>query len=166
MKKDLAREVSHVPQSIQPSMSRWFEFDTEVPDQDANLDALNRVHWEIRAKIEAMDSAQQVPLEIGTETSVYGEQKHIAYKAHFESTSDRPSLLFNGEADRLAANLPPQKVCSAGDCNEALKNGEPCIRFPAMADGPKPPTEPAIYEACGAAIPAASESPAPPSRPA
>src|SRR5580704_5306208 len=159
MKKNLAGEISHVPHSIQSSMYRWFEFETEVPGQDANLDSLNRVHWEIRAKIEAMDSAQHVPLDIETDAPVYGEQKHSADKGHSEPTSDHPSLPFNGEVDGLAANLPPENVCPDG--NEALENGESCTRFPATAGGPRPPNEPAIYQACGAAMPVASDSPAP-----
>jgi hypothetical protein len=117
MKKALPPELSTVPHAIQQIKSHWFEFETEVPSQDENLDSLNRINQELLAKVEAMDSPQRVVRDIDT---VYGEQGHSRYNGHFESTGYHQLLLFNGEGDCLAAKLRPDNVPSAEDWEEAL----------------------------------------------
>jgi hypothetical protein len=109
-----------VRHAIQQSTSHWFEFETEVPSQGENLDSLNRIHRELLAKVEAMDSPQRVVPDMDTEIPVCGEQEHSACNGHFEPTCYHPLSQFDGEGDRLAANLPPEKVPSAEDCDEAL----------------------------------------------
>jgi hypothetical protein len=102
-----------------PSRLHWFE--TEVLNQEQNLEGLSRINRELLANAEAMDSAQRVVLDMdSTEIPVYGEQEFSAYNGHFESTCYHPLLLFNGEGDCLGAKLRPGNVHSAEDWDEVL----------------------------------------------
>ena len=189
MKKALPVELSTVPHAIQQTTSHWFEFETEVPSQDENLDSLNRIKRELLAKVEAMDSPKRVVRDIDT---VYGEQEHSAYDGHFESTGYHQLLLFNGEGDCLAANLRPENVPNAEDWEEALLSEverqnerskevvfradatftKPEIyevledrgavqRFPSDSRSvPEPPNEHASDQTCGADMAVAGELPA------
>ena len=87
-------------------------------DNLAGLAALNRG---LVARAEAIDSSRRVVLDLdSTEVAVYGPQEQSAYNGHFESTCYHPLLLFNREADCLAAKLRPGNVHSADGWEELL----------------------------------------------
>jgi len=96
--------------------SRLQTFETEMLAEEENFAGLARMNRELSGKVEALDSAERVVLDMdSTEIPVYGEQENSAYSGHFESTCDHPLLLFNREGDWLAAKLRPGNVHSAGD---------------------------------------------------
>jgi hypothetical protein len=101
--------------------------------------------------VEAIDSPRRVVLDMdSTEIPVYGQQEQSACNGHLESTSYHPLLLFDRDADRLAAKLRPGNVHSADECEELLlpenqrhqKRGKELV-FRADAASAKPD----IYEA-------------------
>ena len=101
--------------------SRVHSFETELLTQDENLAGLAAINRELLARVEAMESAQRVVLDIdSTEIPVYGQQEQSAYNGHFETTCYHPLLLFNREGDCLAARLRPGNVHSAEDWDEVL----------------------------------------------
>jgi len=101
--------------------SRLQSFETELLTQEGNLAGLAAISRELIAKVESIDSAQRVVLDLdSTEIPVYGQQEQSAYNGHFESTCYHPLLLFNGEGDCLAAKLRPGNVHSAEDWEQVL----------------------------------------------
>ena len=101
--------------------SRLQTFETEMLAEDENFVGLARINRELIGKVEALDSAQRVVLDMdSTEIPVYGDQENSAYNGHFESTCYHPLLLFNREGDCLAAKLRPGNVHSAEDWEELL----------------------------------------------
>jgi hypothetical protein len=101
--------------------SRLQTFETEMLAEEENFAGLARINREVIGKVEALDSAQRVVLDMdSTEIPVYGEQENSAYNGHFESTCYHPLLLFNREGDCLAAKLRPGNVHSADDWEELL----------------------------------------------
>ena len=101
--------------------SRVHSFETELLTQDENLAGLAAINRELLARVEAMESAQRVVLDIdSTEIPVYGQQEQSAYNGHFETTCYHPLLLFNREGDCLAARLRPRNVHSAEDWDKVL----------------------------------------------
>ncbi|MBM4123143.1 MAG: IS1380 family transposase [Nitrospira sp.] len=101
--------------------SRLQTFETEMLAEEENFAGLARINRELIAKVEALDAAQRVVLDMdSTEIPVYGEQENSAYNGHFESTCYHPLLLFNREGDCLAAKLRPGNVHSAEDWEEVL----------------------------------------------
>jgi len=101
--------------------SRWQTFETEMLAEEENFAALARINRELIGKVEGLDSAQRVVLDMdSTEIPVYGERENSAYSGHFESTCYHPLLLVNREGDRLAAKLRPNNVHSADDWEELL----------------------------------------------
>ena len=67
--------------------SRVPSFETELLTQDENLAGLAAINRELLARVEAMESAQRVVLDIdSTEIPVYGQQEQSAYNGHFETT--------------------------------------------------------------------------------
>jgi hypothetical protein len=101
--------------------SRLQTFETEMLAEEENFDGLARINRELIGKVEALDSAPRVVLDMdSTEIPVYGEQENSAYNGHFESTCYHPLLLFNREGDCLAAKLRPGNVHSAEDWEELL----------------------------------------------
>jgi hypothetical protein len=104
--------------------SRLQTFETEMLADEENFAGLARINRELIGKVETLDSAQRVVLDMdSTEISVYGEQEDSAYNGHFESTCYHPLLLFNREGDCLAAKLRPGNVHSAEDWEELLLPG-------------------------------------------
>lgn len=88
--------------------SRLQTFETEMLAEEDNFAGLSRINRELIRRVEALDSAQRVVLDMdSTEIPVYGEQENSAYNGHFESTCYHPVLLFNREGDCLAAKLRP-----------------------------------------------------------
>ena len=101
--------------------SRLQTFETEMLAEEENFAGLARINRALIGKVEALDSAQRVVLDMdSTEIPVYGEQENSAYNGHFESTCYHPLLLFNREGDCLAAKLRPGNVHSAEDWEELL----------------------------------------------
>ena len=101
--------------------SRMQTFETEMLAEEENFAGLARINRALIGKVEALDSAQRVVLDMdSTEIPVYGEQENSAYNGHFESTCYHPLLLFNREGDCLAAKLRPGNVHSAEDWEELL----------------------------------------------
>src|SRR5215469_301076 len=101
--------------------SRLQTFETEMLAEEENFAGLARINRALIGKVEALDSAQRVVLDMdSTEIPVYGEQENSAYNGHFESTCYHPLLLFNREGDSLAAKLRPGNVHSAEDWEELL----------------------------------------------
>ena len=101
--------------------SRLQTFETEMLAEEENFAGLARINRALIGKVEALDSAQPVVLDMdSTEIPVYGEQENSAYNGHFESTCYHPLLLFNREGDCLAAKLRPGNVHSAEDWEELL----------------------------------------------
>src|ERR1017187_9106900 len=101
--------------------SRLQTFETETLAEEENFAGLARINRELVGKVEALDSAQRVVLDMdSTEIPVYGEQENSAYNGHFESTRYHPLLLFNREGDCLAAKLRSGNVHSAEDGEELL----------------------------------------------
>src|SRR3974377_1265095 len=101
--------------------SRLQSFETELLTQEKNLAGLAAINRELVAKVETIDSAQRVVLDMdSTEIPVYGQQENSAYNGHFESTCYHPLLLFDREGDCLAAKLRPGNVHSADDWEELL----------------------------------------------
>jgi len=101
--------------------SRLQTFETEMLAEEENFAGLARINRALIGKVEALDSAQRVVLDMdSTEIPVYGEQENSAYNGHFESTCYHPLLLFNREGDCLAAKLRPGNVHSAEDWGELL----------------------------------------------
>ena len=101
--------------------SRMQTFETEMLAEEENFAGLARINRALIGKVEALDSAQPVVLDMdSTEIPVYGEQENSAYNGHFESTCYHPLLLFNREGDCLAAKLRPGNVHSAEDWEELL----------------------------------------------
>ena len=101
--------------------SRVHSFETELLTQDANLAGLAAINRELVARVEAMDAARRVVLDIdSTEIPVTGRQEQSAYNGYFESTCYHPLLLFNREGDCLAARLRPGNVHSAEDWDQVL----------------------------------------------
>ena len=101
--------------------SRLQTFETEMLAEEENFAGLARINRELIGKVEALDSAQRVVLDMdSTEVPVYGEQENSSYNGHFESTCYHPLLLFNREGDCLAAKLRPGNVHSADDWEELL----------------------------------------------
>ena len=101
--------------------SRLQTFETEMLAEEENFVGLARINRELIGKVEALDSAQRMVLDMdSTEIPVYGEQENSAYNGHFESTCYHPLLLFNREGDCLAAKLRPGNVHSAEDWEELL----------------------------------------------
>lgn len=67
--------------------SRLQTFETEMLAEEENFAGLARINCELIGKIEALDSAQPVVLDMdSTEIPVYGEQENSAYNGRFEST--------------------------------------------------------------------------------
>jgi hypothetical protein len=84
--------------------SRLQSFETDLLTQQKNLTGLASINRELLAKVETIDSAQRVVLDMdSTEIPVYGQQEQSSYNGHFRSTCYHPLLLFNGEGDCLAA---------------------------------------------------------------
>jgi hypothetical protein len=101
--------------------SRLQTFETEMLAEEENFAGLARINRDLIGKVEALDSAQRVVLDMdSTEIPVYGQQENSAYNGHFESTCYHPLLLFNREGDCLAAKLRPGNVHSAEDWEELL----------------------------------------------
>jgi len=101
--------------------SRLQTFETEMLAEEENFAGLARINRELIGRVEALDSAQRIVLDMdSTDISVYGEQENSAYNGHFESTCYHPLLLFNREGDCLAAKLRPGNVHSAKDWEELL----------------------------------------------
>ena len=101
--------------------SRLQTFETEMLAEEENFAGLARINRALIGKVEALDSAQRVVLDMdSTEIPVYGEQENSAYNGHFESTCYHPLLLFNREGDCLAAKLRPGNVHRAEDWEELL----------------------------------------------
>ena len=101
--------------------SRLQTFETEMLAEEENFAGLARINRALIGKVEALDSAQRVVLDMDSpEIPVYGEQENSAYNGHFESTCYHPLLLFNREGDCLAAKLRPGNVHSAEDWEELL----------------------------------------------
>jgi hypothetical protein len=99
--------------------SRLQTFETEMLAEEENFAALARINRELIGKVEGLDSAQRVVLDMdSTEIPVYGEQENSAYSGHFESTCYHPLLLFSREGDCLAAKLRPGNMHSADDWEE------------------------------------------------
>src|SRR5215472_11196434 len=99
--------------------SRLQTFETEMLAEEENFAGLARINRALIGKVEALDSAQRVVLDMdSTEIPVYGEQENSAYNGHFESTCYHPLLLFNREGDCLAAKLRPGNVHSADSWEE------------------------------------------------
>ena len=98
--------------------SRLQTFETEMLAEGENFAGLARINRELIGKVEGLDSAQRVVLDMdSTEVPVYGEQEN---NGHFESTCYHPLLLFNREGDCLAAKLRPGNVHSAENWEELL----------------------------------------------
>jgi hypothetical protein len=96
-------------------------FETELLTQDQNLKGLTAINRELLARVEAMESARRVVLDIdSTEIPVYGQQEQSGYNGHFEATCYHPLLLFNREGDCLAAKLRPGNVHSAEHWDDVL----------------------------------------------
>ena len=96
--------------------SRVHSFETELLTQDENLTGLAAINRELLTRVEAMESARRVVLDIdSTEIPVYGQQEQSAYNGHFEAVCYHPLLLFNRDGDCLAARLRPGNVHSAED---------------------------------------------------
>jgi len=101
--------------------SRVHSFETELLTQDQNLKGLTAINRELLARVEAMESARRVVLDIdSTEIPVYGQQEQSGYNGHFEATCYHPLLLFNREGDCLAAKLRPGNVHSAEHWDDVL----------------------------------------------
>jgi hypothetical protein len=101
--------------------SRLQTFETEMLAEEENLAGLARINRELIGKVEALDSAQRVVLDMdSTEISVFGEQENSTYNGHFESTCYHPLLLFNREGDCLASKLRPGNVHSAEGWEDML----------------------------------------------
>jgi hypothetical protein len=101
--------------------ARASSFETEMLAEEENFAGLARINRELIAKVEALDAAERVVLDMdSTEIPVYGEQENSAYNGHFESTCYHRLLLFNREGDCLAAKLRPGNVHSAEDWEEVL----------------------------------------------
>jgi len=96
-------------------------FETEMLAEEENFAGLARINRELIGKVEALDSAQRVVLDMdSTEIPVFGEQENSAYNGHFESTCYHPLLLFNREGDCLASKLRPGNVHSAEGWEDML----------------------------------------------
>ena len=96
--------------------SRVPSFETELLTQDENPTGLAAINRELLTRVEAMESARRVVLDIdSTEIPVYGQQEQSAYNGHFEAVCYHPLLLFNRDGDCLAARLRPGNVHSAED---------------------------------------------------
>ena len=96
--------------------SRVHSFETELLTQDENPTGLAAINRELLTRVEAMESARRVVLDIdSTEIPVYGQQEQSAYNGHFEAVCYHPLLLFNRDGDCLAARLRPGNVHSAED---------------------------------------------------
>ena len=105
--------------------SRLQTFETEMLAEEENFAGLARINRELVGKVEAVDSAQRVALDMdSTEIPVYGEQENSAYNpghgsadgGHFASTCYHPLLLFNREGDCLAGKLRPGNPgCGSAD---------------------------------------------------
>ncbi len=86
-----------------------------------NFPGLARINRDLIARAEAVDSPQRVVLHMdSTGIPVYGHEEHSAYNGQFECTCYDPLLLFNREADCLAAKLRPGNVHSAAGWEELL----------------------------------------------
>jgi len=69
--------------------------------------------------VREFDECFGVVLDVdSTDFPVYGQQEHSAYNGHFESTCNRPLLLFNRGGDCLAANLLPANGSVERDIGE------------------------------------------------
>jgi hypothetical protein len=91
--------------------SRLQSFETGVLTQEENLVGLGALNRELVARVEAINSARRIVLDVeSTEVAVNGQQEESAYNGHFESTCYHPLLLFNREGDCLAAKLRPGNV--------------------------------------------------------
>ncbi len=105
--------------------SRLQTFETEMLAEEENFAGLARINRELVGKVEAVDSAQRVALDMdSTEIPVYGEQENSAYNpghgsadgGHFASPCYHPLLLFNREGDCLAGKLRPGNPgCGSAD---------------------------------------------------
>jgi hypothetical protein len=101
--------------------SRLQSFETEMLAEEENFAGLGRLNRALIGRAEAMDSGYRTILDMdSTEVPVHGEQEQSAYNGYFESTCFHPLLLFNGEADCLAAKLRPGNVHSAEGWEELL----------------------------------------------
>lgn len=101
--------------------SRLQTFETEMLAEEENFAGLARLNRALIGRAEAMDSGYRTILDMdSTEVPVYGEQEQSAYNGYFESTCFHPLLLFNGEADCVAAKLRPGNVHSAEGWEELL----------------------------------------------
>jgi hypothetical protein len=101
--------------------SRLQSFETERLAAAENFAGLARINRELIGRIEAVDSARRVVLDLdSTEIPAYGQHEESAYNGHFESTCYHPLLLFNRESDCLAANLRAGNVHSADRWEELL----------------------------------------------
>ena len=135
--------------------SRLQTFETEMLAEEENFAGLARINRELIGKVEALDSAQRVVLDMdSTEIPVFGEQENSAYNGHFESTCYHPLLLFNGKGDCLASKLRPGNVHSAEGWEDMLlpeierqqKAGKEVV-FRAGPGGHPAFAKPDIYEA-------------------
>jgi len=75
--------------------SRLQSFETELLTQEGNLHRLSLINRDLIAKAKAIDSPQQVVLDMdSTEIPVYRQQEQSAYNGHFESTCYQSLRLF------------------------------------------------------------------------
>jgi hypothetical protein len=74
--------------------SRLQTFETEMLAEEENFAGLVRINRELIGKVETLDSAQRVVLDMdSTEIPVYGEQDNSAYNGHFEWTCYHPAVV-------------------------------------------------------------------------
>jgi hypothetical protein len=124
--------------------SRLQSFETDLLTQEENLAGLAAINRELIAKAETIESPQRVVLDMdSTEIPVYGQQENSAYNGHFESTCYHPLLLFNREADCLAATLRPGNVHSAEGwrnccCPRSSANSSRARRWSSAPTRPSP----------------------------
>jgi hypothetical protein len=69
--------------------SRLRTFETEMQTEEENFGGLARINRELIGKAEALDSPQQVVLDMDSnEVPVGGQQENSAYHGHFEASCD------------------------------------------------------------------------------